>query len=289
MRSPFPGMDPFLEHPDIFPDFHDAFIAYLREMLQARLPAPYVASLGRRAWVEVSERYIGPDVQVSHPAQPGRAGRPSAATSTPTPPGEGLGQGAGVAVASPPRSRPVVVHVPHDERSEPFVEVFLGRGNQRRLVTCIELLSWTNKTPGEHGRDLYLRKQREVLGSKVHLVEIDLLRGGEHTTAVPRDRLVRVAGEYEYHVSIHRFDNLEDYFVYPIRLNERLPEIGVPLWPGDGEVGVDLQAVMERTYASGPYVREIDYGHDTPQPPVPPAWQAWLEAVLQARDAGGQP
>ena len=31
MPSPFPGMDPFLEHPDIFPDFHDSFITHLRE------------------------------------------------------------------------------------------------------------------------------------------------------------------------------------------------------------------------------------------------------------------
>lgn len=287
MRSPFPGMDPFLEHPDIFPDFHDRFVTHLSEGLQARLPAPYVAALGRRAWIEVSERYIGPDVQVSHPSHSGRAAQPPAAASTAPAPAEGTGQAAGVAVASPPRSRPVVVHVPHDERSEPFVEIFLGRGSQRRLVTCIELLSWANKTPGEHGRDLYLRKQREVLGSKVHLVEIDLLRGGEHTTAVPRERLVRVAGEYEYHVSIHRFDNLEDYFVYPIRFNERLPEIGVPLWPGDGEVGLDLQAVLERTYEAGPYSREIDYAQDAPHPPIPTAWQPWLEAVLRAWRAGG--
>ena len=100
-------------------------------------------------------------------------------------------EGGAVAVAAPPRSEPLVVHVTHDERREPFVEIYLGRGSERRLVTCIELLSLSNKTPGEHGRDLYLRKQGEILYGKVHLVEIDLLRGGEHTTAVPRDRWQR--------------------------------------------------------------------------------------------------
>lgn len=186
-----------------------------------------------------------------------------------------------------------MVRVPHEKRSEPFVEIFLGRGNQRRLATCIARLRWTNKTLGEHGRDLYLRKQREVLASKLHLVEIELLRGGkhttavpEHTTAVPWERLVRVAGQYEYHVSIHRFDNLEDSFVYPIRLDEPLPEIGVPLWPGGGEVGVDLQGVLERTYEAGPYSREFDFGQDALQPPGPPAWQAWLEGILRARQPG---
>ena len=64
MPSPFPGMDPYLENPEIFPDFHDSFITYLREALQASLPAPYFAALGRRVWIEVSRRSIGPDVEV---------------------------------------------------------------------------------------------------------------------------------------------------------------------------------------------------------------------------------
>lgn len=64
MSSPFPGMDPFLEHPDIFPDLHDRLNTHLSEVLQASLPAPYYAVIGRRTWIEVSQRYIGPDVQV---------------------------------------------------------------------------------------------------------------------------------------------------------------------------------------------------------------------------------
>ena len=64
MPSPFPGMDPYLEGPEIFPDFHDSAITYLREALQASLPAPYFAALGRRVWIEVSRRSVGPDVQI---------------------------------------------------------------------------------------------------------------------------------------------------------------------------------------------------------------------------------
>ena len=41
MPSPFPGMDPFLEHPEVFPDLHDSLGATLRESLNARLPEPY--------------------------------------------------------------------------------------------------------------------------------------------------------------------------------------------------------------------------------------------------------
>ena len=64
MPSPFPGMDPYLENPEIFPDLHDSIITYFREALQARLPDPYFAVLGRRVWIEVSRRSIGPDVEV---------------------------------------------------------------------------------------------------------------------------------------------------------------------------------------------------------------------------------
>ena len=64
-------------------------------------------------------------------------------------------------------------------------------------------------------------------------MEIDLLRGGTHTTAVPHDRLIRSAGDFDYHVCIHHFDNLEDYLVYAWRLPEPIPEVAIPLLPGD--------------------------------------------------------
>lgn len=263
MPSPFPGMDPFLEHPDIFPDFHDSFIAYLRESLHAQLPEPYYAALGRRAWVEVTERYIGPDVNVLRPRKDSER------------------SGGMVAVAERPRTEPLVIHVPHDELAEPLIEVYVGRGSDRRLVTSIEVLSLTNKTPGAHGRDLYLRKQREILYSQVHLVEIDLLRGGNHTTAVPRDRLEAKTDHFDYHVCLHHFDNLEDFFVYPISLTHSLPSVSIPLLPGDGAVSLDLQQVIQRTYDAGPYHREIDYQQDTPTPPLSAEQSAWATELLR--------
>jgi hypothetical protein len=260
-------MDPFLEHPDIFPDFHDSFVTYLRESLQPRLPEPYYAAIGRLAWIEVSERFIGPDVDVVVPWRPERDSRKS---------------DGGVTVANRSAAAPLVIHVPHDERIEPLVEIYIGRGSTRRLVTTIEVLSLTNKTPGERGRDLYHRKQQEILDGQVHLVEIDLLRGGRHTTAVPLDRLTTGAGPFDYHVSIHHFDNLEDYFVYPLRLPEPLPTIAIPLLPGDPAVSLDLQAVFDRTYDAGPYQREIDYRTAPPAPPLSAEQLAWASEKAQS-------
>ena len=128
----------------------------------------------------------------------------------------------------------MVISVPHDEIVEPLVEIYVGRGEDRQLVTSIELLSPANKAAGEQGRELYLRKQREILQSKVHLVEIDLLRGGQHTTAVPWDRLRRAIPAFDYHACIHHFDNIEDY----------KPEPETP--PGNGQGPTDTGQFKER-------------------------------------------
>lgn len=263
--SPFPGMDPYLEAVDVFPDFHDGFLASMREALQAKLPEPYYAGLGRRAWVEVSERFIGPDVNLIRPQSGSKLQRSYVAT---------LERSA---------SAPVVIHVPHDEYKENLVEICIGRGANRRLVTSIELLSHSNKTPGRHGRDLYILNQEEVLESETHLLEIDLLRSGSHTTAVPLEHLRAKAGEFDYHVCLHRFDVFEDYYVYPILLPETLPVVQVPLLPGDGEVELELQAVFERTYMAGPYSREIEYSTEGIVPPLPAEYSEWIRQCLQPK------
>ena len=212
MPSPFVGMDPYLEDPAIFPDLHDSviFVCAKRSMSFCRLRIS--PALDQEAWIETSHRPIGPDVKVLEPR--------------PTPNG-GLhrsGGGGGVAVAETPACEPVVIKVHHDEWREPFLEIKTQAAGDR-LVTTVEVLSMINKTPGETGRTLYLQKQKEILESKVHLVEIDLLRGGKHSTAVPRDLVEAKAGLFEYHICIHLFDKWEDYFVYPCRLGVKLPTI----------------------------------------------------------------
>ena len=158
--------------------------------------------------------------------------------------------------------RPVTVKVAHDQFREPFIEIYTRGDEGKRLVTSIEVLSLSNKTPGEQGRELYVRKQKEVLASKAHLVEIDLLRAGEHVSAVPLEAATEVCGDFDYHISVRCFDIEDSFFVYPIHLEERLPPIDVPLLPGDPPVTLDLQAVFDRCSDAGPYSREIRYGED---------------------------
>jgi len=271
MPSPFPGMDPFLEHPDFFPDLHGAMQFCFREALQMVLPAPYFAVINERLWVETSARYVEPDTDVIH-------GGPTVEEP----------QGGGVAVAARARTEPLVVEVTDDERSEAYVEIrtrTLDGGE--RVVTVIEVLSLSNKTLGEKGRDLCLEKQREVLGSAIHLIEIDLLRGGEHTTPVSLERLVRKAGGFDYHVSVHRFDQPGRFFIYPWKLQSPLPEIAVPLLPGHGEVPLDLQAALTRCYDTGPYRRRVRYEPERIVPSLGAERNDWLRQVLAGQPAKG--
>jgi hypothetical protein len=264
-------MDPFLEDAAIFPDLHDRLITYSSEALNAQLPEPYYARIGSRAWIETSQRLIEPDVNVLRKPQTVNGGGPVVG-------------GGGVAVATAVATDPVVIRVPVDTIRETFIELYARRGGER-LVTTIEVLSLSNKTPGAHGRDLYLQKQREVLRGEVHLVEIDLHRAGTHTTAVPLAPALAQTGPFDYHVCVHRFDRFDEYVVYAIRLAARLPVLAVPLLPGDADVRFDLQAVLDRCYDTGLYRRSINYRTLAPVPPLTPEQATWAEQWLRARGA----
>ncbi len=73
MPSPFPGMDPYLEAPHIWPDLHDALAAEVRGELNRTLPSPYYARLEMRPELGIveeghSRQRIIPDITVvRHP------------------------------------------------------------------------------------------------------------------------------------------------------------------------------------------------------------------------------
>jgi hypothetical protein len=261
-------MDPYLESPDWFPDLHDGLIFCLKQSLQDRLPGSYYALSSQRVWVEYSRRYVEPDVEA---ARKPRTERKS-------------GLGGGDAVAGPRGGMPLVLTVEtieHGPFKESNLEIRRRQGQEIRLVASIEVLSLWNKAPSNPGRDKYLEQRRGVLDGPVHLVEIDLLRGGTHTSAVPRELIRARAGSFDYHVSIHRFDRPKEFLVYPISLKEALPSIAIPLLPGDPDVTVDLQAVFDRAYDAGPYRRQVEYGKDPITPSLEPEQAKWAFAQLK--------
>jgi len=235
-------------------------ITYACAELNRLLPDGYVADIGERLYIlqpEV-ERHIYPDVMVLE--QPSLPRRAEAAT----------------AVAD----LPLVLTLEPVEMREVFVQIFsLREGN---VVTVIEVLSPSNKTPGHEGRQLYLAKQQEILRSRTHLIEIDLLRQGEHTVAAPREALLQRGVRWDYLVCLHRGGQGRRYEVWPIRVKQRLPRILVPLAEGDPDVVLDLQGVFDRCYDEGAYVRWVDYRRELPVP-LQEEDADWANALLRER------
>jgi hypothetical protein len=269
-------MDPYLELPRFFPGLHSGLIFAIKGLLQSSLPQSYYAESDQYVWLETTRRYVEPDVNVMRER------------GSPRPKRRRITQGS-VAIAEAEigleTSRPVIIAVEtieHDEHVERFLEIReLRREGGDRLVATIEVVSPANKTPSHPGFEKYRDKQREVLATQAHLIEIDLLRKGTHVTAVPRDIARARAGPFDYHVSIHRFDRPTDYFVYPIRLEERLPVLAIPLLPGDPEVRLDLQAAFDLAYDAGPYRKRIRYGDDPIRPPLRADQAEWARSILK--------
>ena len=263
MTSPFPGMDPWLEAPALFPDLHDTFIGHMREAMNAALPRPYYTALGTRLYVEESNRYIEPDVDVLIPKR-----RPKLAS--------GNGRG-GVAVATR-TAKPLTVRVPSDKVKEVFLEIRHATGD--RLVTSVEVLSLSNKMRGSEGRKQYGRKRKELRQGKVNVVEIDLLRAGEPTTLAPLGQVRRMSGAaFDYHVCVWRPNRPFAREVYPIPLAELLPVIAVPLLKGDADVTVDLQEVFAKSYEVGRFDIRAKYDK-LATPPLTDEQQAWATGLL---------
>ncbi len=243
MPSPFPGMDPYLEDPILWPGLHQRLITYLADALNAVLPPRYVADMGERLYLAQPRCDIYADVAVLK----------EPALQVPTAQSE-----AGTAAApGAPSDLPWVLTVEPVEVREVFVEI-LSLVEGERLVTTIEVLSPSNKMAGSEGRKFYLTQQQEILPSQIHLIEIDLLRQGEHTVAAPREHLLR-QGRWHYLVCLHRGGQGGRYEVWPIMLQQRLPRMRVPLADGDPDIVLDLQAVFNRSYDEGAYVRRLDY------------------------------
>lgn len=256
MSMIFPGMDPYLEHPQIWPGVHSRLVVYLADQLQPLLRPRYVAAVEERVFIEGADQQIIPDVWIKRTQAPE--------------------QSPNVAVAD--ADEPVVVQLPDLEIHESYIEI-LDRHSGQSVVTVIEVVSPTNKFPGP-GRDSYLSKQREVRSSTAHLVEIDLLRSGQHVLAVP-EWAVRGRGPYDYLVCVNRAGGLRDLFdLYPRGLRDRLPRIRVPLAGDDPDVPLDIQAAVAHVHDAGSYRARIDYRSPC-QPPLEPNDQTWASQLSE--------
>ena len=122
----------------------------------------------------------------------------------------------------------------------PHITVEIRDIANRQLVAVIEVLSPTNKR-GE-GYDEYVDKRDRILRSSAHLIEIDLLRKGQR---VPMQGTLP---SVPYFVFLCRAEQRPMTEVWPIPLDQPLPEAPVPLLPGDADAKLDLQQALTIVY-----------------------------------------
>jgi hypothetical protein len=266
MRSPFPGMDPYLEACGLWGDFHQHLIEKIYEHLADRVPERYVVRTAERSYVVLVEsqaetrRSMIPDVSVMAPRTRGK--RPKKG---------------GAAVAEPAGdAEPVTMRAfIEEEHREAFVEIYETEV-EPRLVTAVEVLSPTNKRPRSEGRDLYLRKRQSLLVGGVNLVEIDLLRGGE------RMPMLDPWPASPYVLLVARAYKTQSCRVWPAHFRRPLPSLPVPLTKPDADILIELQPIIEAIWQRARYSRSIDYRRPL-TPPVADEDAAWLAEQLRRR------
>jgi hypothetical protein len=183
-----------------------------------------------------------------------------------------------VAVLAP--DEPTILTVETRQR-ESFLEIRAAGSHE--VVTVIEIISPTNRQGS--GREEYLRKQGEVLDSKTHLAEIDLLRRGAPVVAAPVDMLMALP-EYDYLVCVRRATYRGRVEVYSVTVCKRLPRVAIPLRAPDADVVLDLPSIFTRCYDNGAYATRIDYNQPPPEP-LRPDDEAWADALLSAAGLRG--
>jgi hypothetical protein len=198
------------------------------------------------------------------------------AVATPPAPQEVLQPVGGPTVteAPPAQSSPVAMRaLVETEYRETFLEI-RELHPDRKLITCIEILSASNKRFGTKGWYQYCRKRQAYLEGNAHLVEMDLLRGGR------RMPMEDQWPNSPYYLLVARKEQAPACLVWPAHFMYPLPTIPVPLAPPDPDIPLAIQPLIEAVYARSRYDRLIDYSRRL-RPRFNRAESAWWEQRLQ--------
>lgn len=254
MPSPFPGMNPYLEHPEFWSEVHHRFITAIAIALAPVLRPKYRVAIEKRVYSDGIEGdlLVGiPDVSVF--SQSSRTNHPSSS----------------VLLASHPKPMTVTVPIPEAVR-ESFLEI--REVSTGEVVTVIEILSPKNKQ-GLRGRIAYEKKRERVLNSTAHLVEIDLIRRGK-----PMKILESIESDYRILISRENCRPKADLYAFSIR--DSIPNFPLPLRAGDAEPSVQLQNLLNEIYDQAGFDLTLDYNRK-PVPQLKSEDEIWADKLLR--------
>jgi hypothetical protein len=259
-------MDPYIEDCGLWGDFHDDLISEIKRALAQAAPDRYLVRTGERSYVVLVES----EGKNSHPFIPAVSVTASRGRK------KGSKRGTTAVADAAGAVEPVTMRAfIEEEHREAFVEIYEATPEQR-LVTTVEILSPSNKRPNTPGWELYQRKRQSALLGGVHLVEIDLLRGGQ------RMPMLDPWPDCPYTLLLARAKRSHRCKVWPVRIQRPVPTIPVPLAKPDPDIPLNLQPMIEAIYQRSRYERSIDYRRPL-SPPLGEEDAAWLGQQLQPR------
>lgn len=261
MPSPFPGFDPYLEHPDFWPEVHSRLIVALADSLVPQVRPKYEIAIEKRIY----------EINPSNGDNSLLVGVPDLAVKRQS---SNLNQSPSqiaVAVVSSP-VQPIAVNVPIPEKIKQHYLEIRDRGTGL-VVTVVEILSPVNKRSGE-GRDSYLQKRQRILGSLTNLVEIDLIRKFQPMPILENDI------KSDYRVLISRHSHRPQAELYAFNLKNSLPTFSLPLRSEDVEPTVNLQQLFMEIYDKAGYDYRIDYRSEI-VPPLSDEDRVWVRDLLE--------
>ena len=257
MRTPFPGMDPYLEQPGIWRQVHSNLITDIQRFLSPILRPYYRIDIEVHTFLAVSppEETGVPDILVVDSYEP---------------------QGNVMVATSKVVFKPIVAELPRP-KPEKIIDRYLEirRVDSQEVITVIEVLSPANKAEGK-GRDQYITKRNKILGSLTNLVEIDLLRSG-------RPMPMRVTTPAHYRLVVSRSSQRPQADIYLCNIRQSIPDLPIPLRPNEAEPTLFLNQLLHELYSQGDYDLKLDY-RQPPQPALNPADDIWARTLIaQAR------
>lgn len=258
MPSPFPGMNPYLEHPRSWPNVHHRLITAIADSLAPQLLPKYQVLIEERIY-----QTTGADSLLVGIAD-------AVVQRTQIVPNPTITK---IAV-SPPPTQPTTVTLPMPEKvRQGHLEIRDIATSE--VVTAVEVLSPTNKRPGE-GRTQYQVKRQMILRSSTHLVEIDLLRQWE-----PMPTLTD-STQANYRILVSQSSHRPQADLYAFNLPDPIPGFPLPLRVEDVEPLINLQDHLNGVYERSGYGFVIDYSHE-PLPPLLKTDAAWVDALLRTK------
>ena len=251
MENPFPGMNPYLEQPELWHQVHNRLIVAIADDLTPQIAPKYRVSIEERVYTSVDDIFLLGIADVAVAKRNNNAETGTTLTTTKL-------------------VEPSKVKVPmYEEVIERFLEVKAIQS--REVVTVIEILSPKNKRSKE-GRTVYENKRQKILASATNLVEIDLLRLGE---SLP----ILGATKSDYHILVSRSHQRPDADLYSFDLQDPIPVFPVPLRSGEDEPVIDLQRLLNEIYERARFDLAIDYSQIL-KPALSSEQETWVREIL---------